>query len=56
MTKIGDYEGPSQTSTAMDYIKPWVSGDIENSSSDATELAPVHTISEGRYPSKGGQM
>ena len=56
VTKIGDHEGPRQTSTAVDYIKPWVSGDSEDSSSDAAESAPAHTISEGRYPCKGGRM
>ncbi|XP_076247919.1 uncharacterized protein LOC143187733 [Calliopsis andreniformis] len=27
VTKVGEHEGPRQTSTAVDYIKPWASGD-----------------------------
>ena len=28
--KVGNHEGPFQTSTAVEYMKPWVSDSIEN--------------------------
>ncbi|CAK9834317.1 Transposon Tf2-9 polyprotein [Anthophora retusa] len=38
VTKVGEHEGPRQTSTAVDYIKPWVDGDSDDLCSDTEEI------------------
>ncbi|CAK9802814.1 Transposon Tf2-6 polyprotein [Anthophora quadrimaculata] len=38
MVKVGDHEGPQQTSTAAEFIKPWINEDSDDLYSNSEEM------------------